>query len=299
MKRQLLALLILFCGITASNLKSHSFTGSLLWEVSGNGLEQPSYIFGTHHMLSGSFLDSVPLLWEKYGTCQQVLGEIDLDEIAKAPSILQSQMRLAENESYENFLTAEEYATLDTLLINNLGAGLGQTFGKIRPSVLALTVTQILITQIMNINMAEHKPIDLIIQEKALQENKKIGGLETAEEQLSALLNSSSNHKQAMAIICLLQHKTELVAELMQLNELYRKAELDKFLSTSKTSVCATTDDEMDIINKNRNDAWMKKLPSIFAEQPSFIAVGGLHLAGEDGILHQLHELGYTIKAVE
>ena len=289
MKKQLLVVLIFFCGITANSLKSHSFTGSLLWEVSGNGLEQPSYIFGTHHMLSGNFLDSVPLLWEKYETCQQVIGEVQLDEIAKLPSLLQAQMLLPENESYENFLTAEEYATLDTLLINNLGAGLGQALGKIRPSVLALTVTQMLITQIMNVNMAEHKPIDLIIQEKALQENKEIGGLETAAEQLSALLNSSSNHSQAMGIICLLQHKAELVPEMMQLNELYRKAELDKFLNLNETSVCATTDDEMDIINKNRNDAWMKKLPSIFAEQPSFIAVGCLHLAGEDGILHQLH----------
>lgn len=298
MKKQSLVLLIFLCGLTSISLKAQPFTGSLLWEVSGNGLQQPSYVFGTHHLISDNFLDSVPHLWEKYAICQQVIGEMHLDEIANAPAVLQAQMLLPENESYENFLTPEEYATLDTLLINNLGAGLGQSLAKIRPSVLALMVTQMTFTQIMNINLAEHKPIDVIFQEKALQENKSIIGLETAQEQLSILLNTSSNHSQAMAIICLLEHKSELVSEVLLLNKLYKDADFEKFMALSENSICATSKEEMDIINKDRNDLWIKQLPTMISETPSFIAVGCLHLVGEDGILRQLHNLGYKIKAV-
>ena len=32
----------------------------LLWQVSGHGLTRPSYLFGTHHLIPVSFLDSVP-----------------------------------------------------------------------------------------------------------------------------------------------------------------------------------------------------------------------------------------------
>ena len=299
MKKLTFISLILFCVATSISLKAQSFTGSLLWEVSGNGLKQPSYIFGTHHLFSDNFLDSVPHLWEKYNMCQQVIGEVHLNEIAKAPALLQAQMLLPDNENYENFLTPQEYATLDSLLINTLGAGLGQALGRYRPSVLALMLTQSILSEVMKVNMAEHKPIDLIIQEKAIQDNKNIAGLESAQDQLSALLNSSSNHSQAMSIICLLEHKSELVPELMQLNDLYRNAELNKFMDLNKNSVCATSDKEMDIINKNRNDAWMKKLPAIITEQSSFIAVGCLHLVEKEGLLDQLHKLGYTVKAVK
>lgn len=65
MKKTTLAILSLFaalslavsCGYPAENTKS------LLWKISGNGLEQPSYLFGTWHgdteLRGGSFLDSV------------------------------------------------------------------------------------------------------------------------------------------------------------------------------------------------------------------------------------------------
>lgn len=43
----LLAFLLICSGITVSAQKENS----LLWEVSGNGLSKPSYLFGTIHMI--------------------------------------------------------------------------------------------------------------------------------------------------------------------------------------------------------------------------------------------------------
>ena len=31
----------------------------LLWKISGNGLENPSYVFGTHHMATKSICDNI------------------------------------------------------------------------------------------------------------------------------------------------------------------------------------------------------------------------------------------------
>src|SRR5262245_25357980 len=55
MKRFISAILLFFpalLGCTQNNSKSvEAAKSSLLWKISGNGLEKPSYLFGTIHML--------------------------------------------------------------------------------------------------------------------------------------------------------------------------------------------------------------------------------------------------------
>lgn len=299
MKKLTLAFFTLIYCLTATNLKAQPFTGSLLWEISGNGLEEPSYIFGTHHLIDSSFLDSVPQLWNSFNKCDQIVGEIDMNGLATLPAILQTQMLLHEDETYLNFLSQEEYATLDTLLINNMGAGLGQAFGRYKPSIISLTLTQLMATEIMKLNMQTHKPIDIILQERAIEENKQVSGLETAESQLDIILNGTTHREQALSITCLLQHKKETLDELIALNESYKKGDLSILENWETSSICATSEEYGKVLNDNRNNSWIEKLPSLFTDKPTFVAVGSLHLAGDVGLLSLLHNLGYTIKAVK
>ncbi len=53
MKKLLLSILVASIGTFVSNAQ-------LLWEVTGNGLSKPSYLFGTHHIAPVSVMDSVP-----------------------------------------------------------------------------------------------------------------------------------------------------------------------------------------------------------------------------------------------
>jgi uncharacterized protein len=48
-----------------------------------------------------------------------------------------------------------------------------------------------------------------------------------------------------------------------------------------------------------RNKNWLKKIPDIIVEKSCFIAVGGGHLAGENGLINQLRELGFTIVPIQ
>ena len=57
---------------TASNGKS------LLWEVSGNGLQQPSYIFGTMHLLCAQDAQLSQALKTVIRTVHEIYFEIDL-----------------------------------------------------------------------------------------------------------------------------------------------------------------------------------------------------------------------------
>jgi uncharacterized protein YbaP (TraB family) len=43
----------------------------------------------------------------------------------------------------------------------------------------------------------------------------------------------------------------------------------------------------------------MDKLPTMMKEKPSFIAVGCLHLVGDDGLLNRLRKEGYKVEQVK
>ena len=48
-----------------------------------------------------------------------------------------------------------------------------------------------------------------------------------------------------------------------------------------------------------RNRDWIPKIEEIIRQQPSFIAVGALHLAGDEGLITMLRKQGYTIEPVK
>lgn len=48
-----------------------------------------------------------------------------------------------------------------------------------------------------------------------------------------------------------------------------------------------------------RNKLWMEKIPALINEKSTFIAVGALHLCGDEGLIHLLREKGYTLRPVK
>src|SRR5687768_8122690 len=57
---------------------------ALLWQVSGNGLKKPSYLFGTYHLLTNRFLDSVPVVGQKFDAAEVLVSEVLLNKAAIA-----------------------------------------------------------------------------------------------------------------------------------------------------------------------------------------------------------------------
>ena len=60
----------------------------LLWKISGNGLEQPSYLMGTHHLAPLSITDSIAGFKEAFTASQQVIGELVMSEV-QTPEVMQ------------------------------------------------------------------------------------------------------------------------------------------------------------------------------------------------------------------
>ena len=82
----------IFLSLLAIAATTLGCNAQLLWEISGNGLQKPSYLFGTHHIAPLAVLDSVKGFNEALTSVDKVYGEMDM---AKAQSPQSQQVMLA------------------------------------------------------------------------------------------------------------------------------------------------------------------------------------------------------------
>lgn len=287
-------LVFLSCSAQPENEKS------LLWEVSGNGLEKPSYLFGTHHLIPISFLDSVAGIHNAFENTDQTVGELDMTNMAEMQMQLMSHSQLPEGVSYNTLLSPEEFIQLDSTLKSLLNVGLDQ-LGSLKPSMLSNLIS-ITFYQKHYPSISNEANIDQYFQSEAINRNRPIIGLENTEDQIYVLLNSQTIERQAEMLICMVQNPELLKEQMDELQEAYHSQDINALyeLSIKETpdDPCPNTEEEKNALNRDRNLKWLEKLPDIMADKPSFIAVGCLHLPGEEGLIHGLRKQGYKVEPV-
>ncbi len=300
MKKLFFALWLLFIVFTVSAQKSSEKTGALLWKISGNGLAQPSYIFGTHHAYPLSFLDSIPGVKTTFESCGQMVGELQLSDMTALVMELQKAGTMPQDTTYQMLLTEEDYLFVDKQLTSLLGAGL-QVLGRLKPSMLTMTYTAILF-QKMFPQMKPGEAMDMWFQQEARNKQLPVIGLETVQDQIDAVINFSSLKRQSQDLVCGLKNTGYMEEQAKKLNQLYRMANLAQIatlLDSEDKGPCPWSEAEEAALNKNRNERWLKKLPELMAAKSCFVAVGCMHLAGDVGLLSGLERMGYTVEAVQ
>jgi uncharacterized protein YbaP (TraB family) len=290
--------LILF---SASLFAKEYKTGALLWKISGNGLTQPSYLLGTFHLKSGVFLDSIPGARAALESSEQVIGELNINNMIENQMQMMSKMMMPSDTTYHALYSEEDYNFVNEQLMSLLGTGLEQ-LGVVKPSVISTSISVVsFIKKIPDFN--PENILDMYVQKIAVEKQKPILELETIDDQTYALFNSSSLQRQAEQLLCCLKNADQIVAnEVEKLIRNYDAGDLNALyfdMMNNKENPCPSTPEEINVVLKARNDRWVQKLPALIREKSSFIAVGAGHLAGEEGLLNQLENAGYTIEAVK
>lgn len=298
-KKLLIFTLSLLFSVLGASAQTSDFTGAILWKISGNDLKNPSYIIGTNHIINNDFLQSIKGLAQAQMNTAQVIGEIDMDELVAKGQLLQKTAMMPDSTSYEKLLSKEEYDLLDSNLKNSLGVGIEQ-LKQLHPVTVSTLYTARLYNKINN-QQTQPEPMDMYFQKKAKEQNKHVGGLESIEDQLEVLYNSQSIKKQVQDLLCQTSNEGYVIELMKKLDKSYKEGDLNSFVEmmNSKDNPCDMSQEMMNKLNKERNDKWLAKIPSLISERPSLIAVGCLHLVGEDGLLYQLAQKGYTVEAVK
>ncbi len=292
---------------------------ALLWKITGNGLQKSSYLLGTMHTVEFSFMfDSISGMQKVFSTVEQVATEIDmiaLDSIRRKTPYGANDYFMPSDTTYSMLYSAEDFAFVDSVL----SAGNARYAERV-PAFWQ----EIYISYELSLRSSKHKQkkvvMDYFVLQFARKNSKKAFFLETLQE----ISNKNKRaHKskysqdlkgQASSLLFILKNPDVLSNIYNELDSLYRAQKLSMFSIDKLTKYFADlfeglTEDDFrnndllkannSILLKERNDAWMAKIPKIMQQGSTLIAVGAMHLTGNTGLINQLRKMGYTVKPVE
>lgn len=289
MRIHILALsMVLFGGsLLASKALIAQDKGSLLWKVSGQGLEKPSYLFGTIHLICKDQMFMNETIETLFKNSDLVLMELDMDE----PNMMMNMAMKAMNPGMKNFseyLSDEDKKLLDDYFKEAMGAGLAQV-GMMKPFLLTAQIYT------KALPCTQPASYELTFVEMAKEAEKTIEGLETLDEQMG-FIDSISMEDQIKLLLEAVKEEEEYKKLTTQMVDTYVKQDLDGLLRimTEQPDMEIYGEDLLD----NRNHNWVPKLQELMKEKSLFVAVGAGHLPGEEGVIKLLQEEGYTVEPV-
>lgn len=280
-KSAITTILIVFSLSTQAQNKLPKLENSLLWEISGNGLSKPSYLYGTIHMICSSDYFLSEKAKKAFDSSGRLVLEIDLSDPKQLTDMQQMAMG---KEPLSKTLTPENVLKLDNILQKKTGMTIQQV-----DSFNLFTVMSLISMKTFGCNDLKFYEMNFI--EAAKQRKLPIIGLETVKEQMNMFANAYSD--------------TEMIKMLQELDNEETNKMVEKYKEENITALYDITTDKKFItedikkaILDNRNKSWLKNIPELMKNESLFIAVGSGHLAGESGVINLLRNAGFTVKAV-
>ncbi len=273
-------LLFLFLG---SILKAQ-----LLYQISGNGLSKPSYLYGTIHMLPKEQFRLSNSLKRAFESCQALAMELDLNMSATEKISLAQQVLLPESKTLKDFMEAQDYLKLKIYCLDTLkwSESKFERSSKLKPMFFSSILFQESMTQMASYEMEFNK--------MAKKKHKHIMGLETVEYQLSLF-------DQLPMSIQIEMLKTDLQNNLSNFDTLlnaYLNEDIQK-LDSLMNEESSEYPEFNEILLYNRNKSWIGIMADQMQKESTFFAVGAGHLAGPQGVVALLRQQGFKVTAIK
>jgi len=143
--------------------------------------------------------------------------------------------------------------------------------------------------------------LDLVLYQDALQQDKAVYGLETIREQLD-LFDSMPESDQVILLRDAVDNLSELDAMNAELLAVYKQRDIEGLLALNEVSMQTgdqrlAKDFQKRVID-DRNHRMAERMQQYLQQGKVFVAVGALHLPGEEGLLNLLEQQGYTVRRV-
>lgn len=277
----------------------------LLYRISSNGLEKPSYIVGTYHLAPAKFVDDIAGAREAMDAVEQVYGEVDMNDATAAQLTMLSAMMLPEGETITDHFTAEEMERINAYMREVMGVDfnnpmIANQLGRFRPSVLAM---QLIVMQYMKMtpDFDAMNLIDDYFQKEARKVGKRVGGFETAEFQINLLYGSKSIEEECEELMEFVDNNAEALEQMQAMTDAYFSFDMKSInrLTEAELKSGHMSAEEFAAMLTDRNNRWVEVMPQIMQEAPTLFVVGAGHLPGNEGVLKLLKKAGYKVEAVK
>ncbi len=268
------------------------------WQVSGNGLQEPSYLFGTYHLLKDQYLLKYPKTLENFQKANAVMVEVHADS-AEMMAASMGQIMMTD-EKLSNLVDSSDFKLIVAEMQRVLGFAPVEMIEQFKPSALMMTlVTKYVDDASPEIKQYEGTVMDMYFAREAKALQKDVLSLETVQEQLDLVFNQHPYDEQANQLVTFIKKKDEMLELQKALTATYFEADLKKMLKLSEKYIEEYESGDMAYMTDDRNLRWLPIIEEAIGRQSTFIAVGALHLPGEKGLIQLLKAKGYKVTPVE
>ncbi len=275
--------------LPAQSKKSDKYP-SLLWEITGNGLKKPSYLFGTMHVSNKMVFHLGDSFYNAIRSAETVALELN-------PDIWQSQMVRLEKlkENYARFSTEEGN---DFLVEKSFR--LADYMDELK---LALSTEPAIVNNLLyrsykvREDFEEDTFLDLYIFQTGRKLGKKPAGVEQFYEAEKLVLEAYADmaKEKKKKNLDLGDESPGDIMEKMQ--NAYRKGDLD--LMDSLDMIMERSPAFREKFLYRRNELQADAMDSIMRHSSLFVGVGAAHLPGSRGVIEILRKKGYRLRPVK
>ena len=291
---------------TAPDLGPTVSDTSLLWRISGPEVTEPSYLFGTIHIIPTEdyFLDATVV--RAINDVDEVLFEIDPGELQN-PAVmmgLMNRINMQGDTALDQLLSQTQYDSVATYFETT---GLPMFMVKrMKPMFLSAMVGNDLsggnpFAGGSGDGSAKVKSYEFELSELAEAAGKPIAGLETMDFQLG-LFDSIPYTVQAQMLYRSVVEEADTTlgdgdSQMDRMVEMYRSRNVAALASMiTDESVDYGNFEEMLLTRRNAN--WAPMISERLSTTPTVYAVGAGHLGGAGGVIALLRAAGLTVEPV-
>jgi hypothetical protein len=266
-------------------IKNELKSNSLLWKISGNGLINTSYLFGTMHLIPKKDFGISKKVAKTLKLCQELILELNLTNIKEMEKAQQMQVTnnrisdgLNKNESLELNLILEKAYSISLSEVNHLSP---------------MMVMNKMVTS--SFEEEEMTAIDMELIDLAIRSKIKIKGLETVKAQIK-IAQKIFTPKELLRQMRMGEDYPEVIKAMIGA---YKNGDLSTLHELIKDRRFMTEEAEKVMVT-NRNKLWARKMPQLLSKEKSiFFAVGAGHLGGENGLIVLLRKHGFNLRPLK
>ncbi|MDR1170662.1 MAG: TraB/GumN family protein [Prevotellaceae bacterium] len=271
---------------------------SLLWEITGNGMQKTSYLYGTIHIYDSTVFRIPEEVYAAIDLCDNFALEINLNEIN--PGKLMQRLMISDPDStLDKLLEPEIYNEIQNIPFIKM---MGEQVNMIKP----FYVQQYILIE----NPMSLQSVEMNLNSYANRKSRNILGIETIDEQLDAI-DAVSLSEQAQGIKDIYDYckrenlgfaeagrKVFNTIQVTYMNQDFEKLVNleDEFKMTSNSPASDSAIIGSRNVNMaNRIDDFIKR------DEALFIAVGAMHLPDYKnlrGVVGLLKEKGYSMRPI-
>lgn len=287
MKKYIIYFCILLSQIVACGQEKYN---SLFWEISGNGLTEYSYLYGTMHTQDDRVFQFKDGVMKAFNEAEIYAMELNMDSVDQ--EALLSKLIMDSIYSLKTLLTTNEYKVVSDFFRDSLGQPLFM-FEKMQPLFTSQMVA------LRDLEAQQTDALDIYFFKEAKKQKKQTIGLEKTIEQIDAF-SAIPYEMQAKSLVdAVKDYGKEGELDMDTMIKYYVEGNLDKLLEMT------TKEEDDEEMSKIFNDTFLVKRNYNMADRAepyikkgsTFIAIGAAHLPGKEGVIKLLRNKGYKVIA--